>query len=139
MKIKIIKENKKKQQQIDEAFKDYLIGAGLALGGMFGSQDAQAGVEGYNTQTIEFAIAFAKEGIKNSKDIDKSIMYSKALEDLQIVNKTPEKEKIQNLNQEAQDLIKTIDNFLKKATPEDLKWVNSLIDKNKEIETIVKQ
>lgn len=134
MKIKIVKENKKRQEQIDEAIRDYVMGAGLAFGGMFGGKSAHAGVEGYSAETVEVATAFAKEGVKSSKDVDKSIMYSKALEDLQIVSKTPEKEKMQSLNKEAQGLIKIIDKFLKNGSKKDLEWASNLVQKNKNVE-----
>jgi hypothetical protein len=135
MKIRILKENKKRQEQLDEALRDYVLGGALALGSMFGgSKTAKAGVEGYSADTVELATAFAKEGIKNSKDVDKSIIYSKALEDLQIANKTPETEKKESLNQEAQGLLRTIDNFLKNANQKDLEWAKKLVQKNKSIE-----
>lgn len=139
MKIRILKENKIRQQQLDEALRDYILGGALAFGSMFGrSKSAEAGVEGYSSDTVELATAFAKEGVKNSKDTDKSIVYSKALEDLQIVNKTPEMEKKGSLNQEAQGLLNVIDNFLKNANEKDLEWAKSLIKKNKDTEIKVK-
>ena len=139
MKIRILKENKIRQEQLDEALRDYILGGALAFGSMFGgSKSAEAGVEGYSSDTVELATAFAKEGVKNSKDTDKSIVYSKALEDLQIVSKTPEMEKKGSLNQEAQGLLNVIDNFLKNANQKDLEWAKSLIKKNKNTEIKVK-
>ena len=135
MKIRILKENKNRQEQIDEALRDYILGGALALGSMFGgSKSANAGVEGYSADTVELATAFAKEGVRKSKDVDKSIIYSKALEDLQIAKKTPEAEKKGSLNQEAQGLLDTIDNFLKNANQKDLQWAKNLVQKNKSIE-----
>lgn len=139
MKIRILKENKKRREELDESLRDYILGGALTLGGVFGgSKSSEAGVEGYSPETIEIAAAFAKEGVKNSKDIDKSIMYSKALEDLEIVNRTPENEKFESLNQEAQGLIKVIDNFLKNASESDLEWARGLVEKNKDTEIKVK-
>ena len=118
MKIKILKESRKKQEQLEEALRDYILGGTLALGSMFGgAKSAQAGVEGYSPETVELATAFAK-----------------ALEDLQIVNKPPELEKKTNLNQEAQGLLNVIDNFLKNANQKDLEWAKNLIKKNKNTE-----
>ena len=138
MKIRIIKESKKRLKKIDESIKDYTVAAGLSLGGMFGAGNAQAGVEGYSSDTVELATAFAKEGLKNSNDVDKNIIYSKALEDLKIANKTPEMEKKKKLNKEAQDLLNVIDNFLKNADEKDLEWAKNLVKKSKESEIQIK-
>ena len=131
MKIRILKENKKTITEIEESMRDIALAGGLAMTGM-STGSAQAGVEGYNTKTVELAHAFAKNRVKKTKDIDMSIGYSKALEDLEIVARTPEDEKPERLNTNAQSLLKVIDNFLKKASPEDLKWAQSLIDKEKD-------
>ena len=128
MKVRILKENKQAIQKIEESMRDIALAGGLAMGGMLG-RTAQGGVEGYDTKTVEVAHAFAKNRVKKSKDIDKSIAYSKALEDLEIVSKTPENEKPDRLNADAQSLLKVIDNFLKKASAEDLKWAESLVKK----------
>ena len=56
MKIKILKESRKKQEQLEEALRDYILGGTLALGNMFGgAKSAQAGVEGYSPETVELA------------------------------------------------------------------------------------
>ena len=128
MKVRILKENKQAIEKIEESMRDIALAGGLAMGGMLG-RTAQGGVEGYDTKTVEVAHAFAKNRVKKTKDIDKSIGYSKALEDLEIVSKTPENEKPDRLNADAQSLLKVIDNFLKKASPEDLKWAESLVKK----------
>tara|TARA_Y100000114_G_scaffold28391_1_gene24170 strand:+ start:976 stop:1386 length:411 start_codon:yes stop_codon:yes gene_type:complete len=130
MKIRILKENKETIKKIEESLKDIALAGGLAMGGMLG-RPAQAGVEGYDAKTVEVAHAFAKNRVKKTKDIDKAIGYSKALEDLEIVSKTPENEKPDRLNLDAQNLLKAIDDFLKKASPEDLKWAESLVQKEK--------
>ena len=38
MKIRIIKESKKRLKKIEESIKDYTVAAGLSLGGMFGAE-----------------------------------------------------------------------------------------------------
>ena len=131
MKIRILKENKKTIKNIEESMRDIAFAGGLALGGALG-RTAQAGVEEYDIKTVEVAHAFAKDRAKNSTDIDKSITYSKALEDLEIVVKTPENEPKKRLNTDAQGLLKVIDNFLKNASPEDLKWAEDLVRKSKD-------
>ena len=130
MKIRILKENKKAIKNIEESMRDITIAGGLALGGAYG-KSAQAGVEGYGIKTVEVAHAFAKDRVKNSKDIDKTLAYSKALEDLEIVVKTPENEKKERLNSDAQSLLKVVDDFLKNASPEDLKWADGLVRRAK--------
>ena len=131
MKIRILKENKKATSNVEESLRDVALAGSLALGGAYG-KSAQAGVEGYDIKTVEVAHAFAKDRVKNSKDIDKTIAYSKALEDLEIVVKTPENEPKEKLNPDAQSLLKVIDSFLKNASPEDLKWAEGLVEKAKD-------
>jgi len=126
IRVQILKENKKAIRNIEESMRDVVIAGGLALGGAY-DRTAQAGVEGYDTRTVEVAHAFAKNRVNNTKDIDKAISYSKALEDLEIVKRTPENEKAERLNSDAQNLLGVIDNFLKNASPEDLKWADGLV------------
>jgi phosphoenolpyruvate synthase/pyruvate phosphate dikinase len=82
MKIRIIKENKKRKDKLDEGFRDAALAAMLGLAGV--SNSAEAGVSNVTEETLDIAHAFAKEKVQNSTDIDKTIEYNKALESLEI-------------------------------------------------------
>jgi len=137
MKIRIIKENNSRKNRIDESFRDIALAAMLGLAGV--SNSAEAGVSNVTEETLNIAHAFAKEKVQNSTDIDKTIEYNKALESLEIAKKTPEMEKMSQLNPEAIDLIGAVEAFMKKASPEDKKWAQDLVKTQNSKEIIQKE
>lgn len=140
MKIRIIKENKRRPEQLDEAMRDWVMGTLLAISGFLGSaRTAGAGIEGVSDEIVQIANALAQEKVKKNQkvsagdtNVDKEIRDSAVAKEMEIVSKSPENEKLQQLESNTQDWIGAVDAWYKSASPADKSWANELVRKTKE-------